>query len=83
MKQIITILIIIMAVFGAGFLGYKALTSTVPDTTDAAVSQSSILPYGTTLQFDAVKKYNKDGKLFQYPVVTPADIGPDLGSVIR
>jgi hypothetical protein len=49
----------------------------------AANSGAQILPYGNRLDFTALKKYNPDGKLFSYPVVSPEEIGPALGDIVR
>lgn len=84
MKQIIVVIIIVVALAGAGFLGYKAFTSSSEDNAAAVAGKhSQILPFGTDLKFDSVQKYNKDGKTFQYPTVTPAEIGPELGAIIK
>lgn len=82
----ITLLIIFVAAIGAVMLGYLAIykdpAASAQDTT-AVPRTASILPYGTDLNFDEIKKFNKNGQLFPYPTVTPADIGPALGEIIK
>jgi hypothetical protein len=75
--------------------GPASISVTTPDTAtvvagdttapSAGVSATpgSILPYGIRLDFASIKKYNADGKLFSYPVVTPPEVGPELGQIIK
>jgi hypothetical protein len=66
-------------------LGYKAFFSagTTPAVVTTAGGSSAILPKGDNLDFSQVKKYNKDGRIFQYPVVSPSEIGPDVNAIIK
>lgn len=87
-KQIVLTIIIIVALGVAGFFAYKAFFSgpsaivlVTPE--DKGPVQGAILPHGTELDFDIVKKFNKNSKLFPYPVVTPTDIGQELGGLVK
>ena len=85
MSRILTIIIIVLALGGAGLLGYRMLfpgTVTSPITTSSAQA-NAILPFGTKLDFEQVKKYNKDGRTYPYPVVNSSEVGPDLGAITQ
>jgi uncharacterized protein YpmB len=83
MKRIITFIIIILALVAAIFFGYQSIKSSPTDSQTAIAGPSRILPYGTDLNFDSVQKYNKNNNLFQYPVVTPGEIGPNFGEILK
>jgi hypothetical protein len=48
-----------------------------------AAAGSAILPHGRGLNFTTLKKYNPDQKVFNYPVVSPAEVGPPLNEIIK
>lgn len=83
-KQIIITIIMIAALAGAGVFGYLSLSR---DSSTAAPPESatanSILPKGTTLNFDKVNRFNETGRQFQYPSVTPADAGLTLNEIMQ
>lgn len=89
-KQIILVAIIVVALGVAGLFAYKAFFGSGSssaiinevDTSNQSVS-GAILPYGTDLDFDTVKKFNKNGKLFPYPTVTPTDVGQELNTLVN
>ena len=81
MKKIITIIIIIVALAGAIILGYSALKKKAPPTANPAVV--TILPYGTTLDFDNLQAFNKTNRLFPYPIVAPTEVGTQTGALVR
>lgn len=77
-KQVIIVIVIIAAIAGAIIFAYLGFFSSAPSTpsTSASISISNaVLPLGTTLDFSQVKKFNPTGRQFQYPVVTPPDVG--------
>lgn len=90
-KEIILTAIIVIALAIAGFFAYKvffgsgtsgsATLTTTPVVT--APVKGAILPNGSNLDFDNVKKFNKNGKLFPYPTVTPNDVGQDLSALVN
>lgn len=79
--------VIVVALVVAGIFAYKAFsgsssaTLTTPGTTESL--NGAILPHGTSLDFDTVKKFNKNDKLFPYPTVTPNDIGQQLNGLMN
>ncbi len=90
LRKIIAICVTVIAFGGAGVLLYMTFLSspkTGPATGGPADQMTEagaeILPYGTTLNFSTLKKYNKNGKLFNYPVVTQSDIGSELQNIIK
>jgi len=38
---------------------------------------------GSTLKFDTIQKYNKDSRLYPYPVVNPSEIGIPTAEMIK
>lgn len=42
----------------------------------------SILPHGTKLDFDTVKKFNPTGRLFPYPTVKAEETGLQLNEIV-
>lgn len=85
LKQIISIVIVIAALAGAGVFAYMSLKSEVDTATQATSSEQQtaiILPHGNELNFDQVNKYNQTGQQFQYPQTTAADTGLQLNEII-
>ncbi len=84
-KNLILILVIIVALAGAGVFAYISFfgssTATTP-TTNQTVGAGTILPYGKSLNFETVNKFNETGRMFPYPEVTPADAGLMLSEII-
>lgn len=85
MKQTILLIIIVIALAGAGVFGYMALNKSGGGSVAAAPASatSQILPMGSALKFDTVQKYNKDSRLFDYPVVSPGEIGTTTGELMQ
>lgn len=87
MKQVITIIIIVAALAGAGVFAYLTFFSGTPTSTtqtSSGISESSeILPMGSNLNFDQVEKFNKDDRLYQYPIISPSEVGAVMGSIIK
>lgn len=44
---------------------------------------NKILPLGTKFDFTLIKKYNVDSRLYNYPEVDPAEVGPDINALIK
>lgn len=84
MSRPLTIIIIVLALAGATVLGYRVWfpSSSAPAVVEPG-SGGTILPLGTNLNFETVRKYNKDGHTFLYPQVSPGEIGPALGDIIK
>ena len=82
-KQIILLVIIVVALAGAGVFAYMTFSSS-PVTPVAGEVQTGgiILPQGTKLDFEKVNKFNETGRTFQYPSATPADTGLQLNEII-
>lgn len=84
-KKVIEIIVIVVVLLLAGFFVYKIFAKKSVDvigtgntaTTSAAPAStpSSILPYGTNLNFEPVNKFNPSNRTFNYPVVTEDQIG--------
>ncbi len=84
MKKIVSFIIIVVALGAAIVLGYLALSKNdTSSTTTPAAPVSTVLPEGAKLDFNNVQSYNKDGRLFPYPVVTPAEIGTQSNSLVE
>lgn len=88
MKRTLYIIIIVIALGGAAVMGYMALTSGPATTSTDETSTSgqavyNILPQGKSLDFDTIKNFNKDDRLFPYPQVNNAEIGTTLGNLIE
>lgn len=85
-KNIILIVVVIIALAGAGVFAYISFfgssTASSPTATGQTVGVGTILPYGKSLNFETVNKFNETGRLFQYPEVTPADAGLLLSEII-
>lgn len=82
MKKFTTLIIIIVALGGAIFLGYSALNNNSPSTGSAAAPKSTILPYGTGLDFQPLSNFNSTNRFFPYPQVTPQEIGTANSSLV-
>ncbi len=74
MKKTITIIIVVLALGGAVFFAYSAL-NTSPLSSGQAVPASTILPFGTSLDFKTLSEFNKTNRIFPYPKVTKEEIG--------
>jgi hypothetical protein len=51
--------------------------------TTAVSPPGKILPLGSKFDLTTVKKYNADSKLFSYPKVAPAEVGPALSDIVK
>lgn len=85
MKQIITIIIIVAALAGAGVFGYMMFTGadSAITTTSSQDAPSNILPMGSKLDFDIVQQFNKNQQIYQYPQVNQGEVGPVMGTMIK
>ncbi len=84
-KKIITIVVIVAALAGAGVFGYLSLRDDAVELVTAADGQAAtpiILPYGDTLDFETVNKFNQTGRTYTLPVTTAADVGLQLNEII-
>ena len=89
-RKVISIFIVIVVLVVGGYFAYKTLLSS-PDssmstTTAGAAAQSgpeSILPNGTTLDFETIKKFNSNGSLFPYPSVTAQEASLQLNEIVK
>lgn len=92
-KKIVSILIIIVVLGLAGFFMYKTFfgptKNTGSKTTDSSTTTKApssgvetILPHGTKLNFDNVKKFNPDKHLFPYAEAKPEETGLELNQII-
>ena len=61
--------------------GTTAASVPTPNVVPAATA-GKILPLGTKFDLSLIKKYNADGKLFNYPKVNVDEIGPILGDIV-
>lgn len=82
-KQIIFLLITIVALAAAGVFGYFVLTDTTAQVSTTETTTLEILPQGTDLNFGDVNDFNKTGKLFRYPVVAPSEIKVELNDLMQ
>lgn len=82
MKKLFTIIITIAALIGAIVLGYSALKKKEQASPQPAPPASTILPYGTNLDFQDIEEFNKASRLFPYPKVTPPEIGTAPSSLV-
>ena len=80
MRKLLTIIITIAALGGAVILGYSALSKKTPP--QATGPSSTILPYGTALDFNNLQDFNKTNRLFPYPAVTPPEIGAPTAALV-
>ena len=88
MKKTIYIAIIVIALGGAALMGYMAFSGGSSSSNQAIVIENSaqvynILPNGKDLDFDSLKKYNKQNLFFPYPQVNPSEVGQVLGNIIE
>ncbi len=115
-KQIIILIIVIIALGGSGIFLYMAFNpkkaSNIPTNAAGAIANttasaptasgtsnpkgssggtkkatqapagSAILPHGTKLDFDTIKRFNPSGRRFAYPVVKPEEAGSSLSDII-
>lgn len=83
MKKIITIIIVVAALGGAGFLGYSAMhkSSSSGDAKSGNIT-TTILPYGTDLNFKPIQDFNSTNRFFPYPKVTPPEIGATTTALV-
>lgn len=77
------IAIIIAALAGAGVFAYLSLSGGSTPQAQPAPVANQILPHGTSLDFEAINKFNETGKKFPYPVVSPGEIGQTLNTIVR
>lgn len=83
MKKIITIIIVVAALAGAGFLGYSAMhKSTSTGSGKSGDIAKTILPYGSDLNFKPIQDFNNTGRFFPYPKVTPPEIGSTTTALV-
>ena len=86
-KQIIILVVIVIVLAGAGVFAYKAFMGAGSKTSTSSGKDSNvsgaILPHGNSLDFDNVKKFNKNDKLFPYPTVNPTDVGQPLNGLVK
>lgn len=84
MKKTISFIVIVVALGAAIVLGYLALSkNNSTTTTSSSAPVSTVLPEGNKLDFNSVQSYNKDGRLFPYPVVNPAEIGAQSATLVK
>jgi hypothetical protein len=74
-KKIITIIIIVIALGGAIFLGYSAMTSNTGGSSVKTTPAPAILPLNTNLDFKPINDYNSESRFFPYPQVNTSEIG--------
>lgn len=74
LKQIIGLIIAIVAFVSAGIFAYMTIVADKTPQVTTPVSTAEILPKGNKLDFEDVNKFNKNGKLFRYPVVSKDEI---------
>ena len=83
-KNIIIVIVVIVVFIAAAFVLYNGVGQKEPVAPVPSGNLStSILPHGNQLEFDQVKKYNPDGKLFNYPKVSPDNIGVNLPGILK
>lgn len=93
-KQFIIIIVVVAALAGAVVFAYltffkddaptSLVTGSAIGSDNSAVEvETAILPYGDSLDFNSVKKFNRTGKIFQYPATVPGDIGMNLNDIIE
>ena len=54
-----------------------------PAAPTSSLNSDKILPLGTRFDLTLVKKYNSDGRLVTYPVVSSTEINPPLSDILR
>ena len=93
-KNIILIAIAIILLGIAGFVVFKIFNRKSVDPVSIGSGKiigddnvtkgvSTILPHGNQLDLTQIKKYNSDEKLYNYPVVTPEQVGVNLSELIK
>lgn len=87
MKRLIYIAIIVIGLGGAAVMAYLAFmgggSSEEVVVVEGEAAGYNILPEGKTLDFNTLQDFNKDGRVFPYPVVSPAEVGQVLGNIIE
>lgn len=83
LKQIIFLIVTIAALAGVGVLGYLMFTDSQNPTSLTQEPTLEILPQGSELDFDDVNKFNKTGKKFRYPIVTPTEVKVELNDLME
>ncbi len=73
MKKVITIIVVVLALGGAVYFAYSAFNT--PSDPSSKPVVSSILPFGTSLDFKLLSEFNKTNRIFPYPKVSPSEIG--------
>ncbi len=81
-KQTIILIVIVVALAGAGVFAYMTFGSPVAEVPATQETKAIILPHGNNLDFDDVNKFNETGRQFQYPVTLQSDIGLQLNEII-
>ncbi len=81
-NQLIALIVIVVALAGAGVFAYFAFTGTEQVTVQPS-SSINALPHGTTLNFNTVEKFNKNAKVFEYPRVSADETGLPLNQLIQ
>ena len=81
-KQAVILIVVIVALAGAGIFAYKSFGSSISNVPATQESKAIILPYGSKLDFDKVDKYNQTGRQAENPTVNPAEIGSQLNGII-
>ncbi len=83
---VIALIVIVVVVVLIRRMGNPAANSDVQNPiSESAISteKTSILPHGNQLNFEAIKKYNPDGKLFNYPSVGPEQVGTNVADILK
>ena len=91
-KQILSLGIAVVFLGGTVFLLYGFFTGGAeqispdapPITQGSTTERANLLPYGSSLDFSAIEKYD-DGAVqpFQYPAVNPGDVGVSAGDLVK
>ncbi len=91
-KQILSLGISVVFLGATVFLIYGFFTGKTAevspnlptDLTKAGGERANLLPYGSTLEFDSIQRYN-DGSVqpFQYPVVNSGEVGVSTGDLVK
>jgi flagellar basal body-associated protein FliL len=80
-KQIITIVVLIAVLAGAIVFAWTTFFSGRSQPAATLAPSSQILPHGTKLDFKTVQELNPSKRTYQYPVVTPGEVGLNLGEL--
>lgn len=93
MKKTVYLVIIVIALSGAAIMAYMAFFAEPKQapadgatgevvSADPGVNSHKVLPYGTDLDFQKLKSYNKTKTVYPYPVVGKDEIGKPLGKIL-